>query len=401
MEDEEDNQTVTERILGVVWVVLGTLFAVPAILGLVGIGLMRHAPSVLVAVGAVALVALPARALRPKKKEATKPTATATGVSLMLWSVVVVIAMPMYFPGEREDALSLGFASLSSWTDGYVDGQWGREIHAWMPAIEGSRKLPAATKDALPPPPPPAKRSTPTRAKRDAPQMPAAQPHTDEVVLPTEGRKGTLKVPVTVEGPRGQREVSMLFDTGATLTTLNRRTLKQIGVDIPADAPRMTMQTAAGPQTTSIVTLDRLWVGGLEVEGITVSVCEPCATAGTVGLLGINVSERFLVTVDGARQEVALATRRDHSDRLGDIAPWIALDAEGTRWPDGRSEVIIEAENRSSRWVETMTVAIRCDETRYAEIRDVGPGQLGRVEVAVDAGADCSSFQVELVRAEW
>ena len=109
------------------------------------------------------------------------------------------------------------------------------------------------------------------------------------MILPTEGSKGTLKVPVTVEGPKGQFEVSMLFDTGATLTTLNRATLKRIGGKVPRDAPQMTMQTAAGPQTTTIVSVDRLWVGGLEVKGVTVSVCEPCATGGTVGLLGFFI----------------------------------------------------------------------------------------------------------------
>lgn len=388
-----------DHIPGVLMIAVGVVFSLAAILGLVGIGLMRHGPGVLIALGAVALVALPARALRFKKKDAEKPTMVATGASMMLWSTAVVVAMPMYFPGEREDALSLGFAALSSWTDGRVDESWGKAIHRWTPAIDGAKAVPEAAFESLPPPPPPVKKAP--QAKREGPKKPEPQAHSDEVVLPTEGRKGSLKVPVTVEGPKGQLEVSMLFDTGATLTTLDRRTLKQIGVRIPKDAPKMTMQTAAGPQTTSIVTLDRLWVGGLEVNGITVSVCDPCAAGGTVGLLGINVSERFLVTVDGARQEVALTTRQDHTDRVGDVAPWIALDAEGTRWPDGRSEVIVEAENRSRRWVEKMTVAIRCEQTRFAEIHDVGPGQIGRVEVSVDAGANCASFAVELVRAEW
>ena len=161
------------------------------------------------------------------------------------------------------------------------------------------------------------------------------------------------------------------------------------------------MQTAGGPQTTQIVALDRIWVGGLEVEGVTVAVCGPCASGGTVGLLGMNVLDRFLITVDGARSELALRPRAQQTDRSKDVAPWIQLDAEGTRWPDGRSEVIVEATNRSSRWIEKLTVAIRCKETRYADILDLGPGQLGRVEVSVDAAADCASFQVELERAVW
>lgn len=388
------------QMLGALMFILGGALALTAVLGLVGIGLMHHAPGVLVAVGAVALIAVPVRGLQYKAKEAKRPTALATGLAMLLWSSAVLIAMPMYFPGEREDSLSLGFAALSSWTDGRIDGDWGRTAHRWLPAIEGSRAVPEGATDTLPPPPPPARRAQPA-ADKAQPAPPASAAMGDEVVLPTEGRKGTLKVPVTVEGPGGQLEVTMLFDTGASLTTLDRATLKRIGISVPRDAPRLTMQTAGGPQTTAIVSLDRLWVGGLETKGVTVSVCEPCATGGTVGLLGINVSERFLVTVDGARSEIALSARNEHTDRLGDIAPWIKLDAEGTRWPDGRSEVIIEAENLSRRWVEKMTVAIRCEQTRFAEILDVGPGQMGRVEVSVDSAADCANFQVELVRAEW
>jgi hypothetical protein len=386
---------VTIKIFGFLFIVLGAAVAIPAVLGLVGIGLMRHAPDVLVAVGAVALVGLPARGLRWTAKEAKRPSAVATGVAMMGWSLVVLICMPLYFPGEREDALSLGFSAIEPWTNGQVNADMGRSVHRWMPAIGGSRPVPEAASTVLPPPPPPP-------ARRSAPEVPAqrAPAQADEVILPTEG-KGSLKVPVTLEGPRGQHEVTMLFDTGATLTTLDRATLKKIGVRIPADAPRLTMQTAAGPQTTSIVAVDRLWVGGLEVEGVTVSVCDPCATGGSVGLLGNNVSERFLVTVDGARSEIALEPRPENTDRGADIGPWIELEAEGTRWPDGRSEVVIEAENRSRRWVDSVKVAIRCKQTRYAEIRDISPGQIGRVEVSVDAEADCSSFQVELVRAEW
>jgi len=393
---------VLKQILGFLMCVLGSAFAVSAMLALVGVGMIRQGPVVLVALGAVALIALPIRALRFKDKEAPRPSMVATGIAMILWATAVLTTFPLYFPGEREDALSLGFAALAPWTDGEVDETWGQKVHGWFPAISGTRPVPQAARVEAPSKPPPVRKAAKTlqAAPERIPPV-ASRPAADEVVLPTEGRRGSLRVPVTVEGPKRQLEVTMLFDTGATLTTLDRATLRKIGVKVPRDAPRMTMQTAAGPQTTSIVVLDRLWVGGLEVKGVTVSVCEPCATGGTVGLLGLNVSERFLVTVDGARSEISLSPRTDHVDRSGDVSPWIAMDAEGTLWPDGRSEVIVEATNQSARWIEKLTVAIRCRETRYADIRDLGPGQLGRVEVSVDAAADCSNFQVELVRASW
>ncbi len=193
----------------------------------------------------------------------------------------------------------------------------------------------------------------------------------------------------------------MLYDTGATLTTLNRATLRKIGVKVPKDAPIMKMHTAAGERETQVVVIDRLWVGGLEVEGVTVSVCEPCAANGVVGLLGLNVSDRFLVTLDASRDELALRPRQGKTNRSADVGPWIDLEAQGTRGPDGRAEVVIEAANRSSRWIERLTIAINCEETRYAEIHEVGPGQVGHVEVSVDSQAGCAAFQVQLESAVW
>ena len=193
----------------------------------------------------------------------------------------------------------------------------------------------------------------------------------------------------------------MLFDTGATLTTLNRATLRRIGVKISRDAPRLMVHTAAGPVETQVVLLDRLWVGGMEVGGVSVSVCDACAANGTVGLLGLNVSERFLVTVDGAREELVLTARDDVINRSGDVSPWISLDAEATRWPDGRTEVVIEAQNDSARWIEQLTVAIQCAQTHYADIQGIGPGQVGRVEVGVRRGSGCDALQVSVDKAVW
>jgi clan AA aspartic protease (TIGR02281 family) len=206
---------------------------------------------------------------------------------------------------------------------------------------------------------------------------------------------------VTVEGRRREAEITMIFDTGATLTTLDRATLRKIGIRVPKDAPKISVHTAAGPRETQVVLVDKVWVGGFEVEGVSIAVCDACVSDDAVGLLGLNVSERFLVTVDGAREELLLSPRAGATNRRSDVAPWVQLAAEATRWPDGRTEVIIEAENTSTRWIEQINVAIQCDETRYAELRGIAPGQIGHVEVSISAGTDCEAFQVTIDSAVW
>ena len=96
-----------------------------------------------------------------------------------------------------------------------------------------------------------------------------------------------------------------------------------------------------------------------------------------------------------------LAPRTGATNRAVDVTPWVDLQAEATRWPDGRTEVMLEAENGSTRWIERLTVAIQCDQTRYADLRDIGPRQVSHVEVSIPAGTNCERFKVSIDSARW
>jgi clan AA aspartic protease (TIGR02281 family) len=389
-------------LVGIICIGGGLATAIAAILMLVGAGTLRQGPSILVALIALSLVMLPARALAQMSGKGVRPSAVARGMGMLVWSLGMMICFPLYFPGERASALSIGLASVEPWTQGKLDPALAHEIDEWLPSVEGRTLPEPAATERVAKPPPVAAKTKPTKA-RPAKPVPVAVPESPakEVVLPTEGRSGSLKIPVTVEGQRASEEITMIFDTGATLTTLNRATLRKIGIRVPTDAPKMKVHTAAGPRETQVVLVPRLWVGGFEVEGVSIAVCDACATGESVGLLGLNVSERFLVTVDGAREELVLASRTGASNRGSDVAPWVELEAEATRWPDGRTEVILEAENTSDRWIDRLTVAIQCDQTRFADLREIGPKQIGHVEVSIEAGTNCESFQVSIDSAVW
>ena len=257
---------------------------------LMGAGMLRNGPVWLVSLAAVSLVALPARALASSGKKEGGTSFLATGVSLLGWSLAALIAFPLYFPGERQAALSLGLAALEPFGQGHIDKDWAEPIDEWLPAVDGTRKPPKPAALETTPKPPPVKKPA---ARPAAVPEPVAAPEEDEVVLPTEGRSGSLRIPVTVEGGRKSEDVTMIFDTGATLTTLDRTTLRKIGVSVPRDAPTMQVHTAAGPRETQLVMVERVWVGGFEVEGVSIAVCDACANGDAVGLLGLNVSERF------------------------------------------------------------------------------------------------------------
>lgn len=363
----------------------------PMLLGFVaalGVGLVREGPPLLVSVIAGAVVLLPAAgAVAPLKEHRV----LALPVVAALWSLALVVVFPVYFPGERDDALAAGAAVLGAVVGLQPEPARFARIDAWLPALDGRAPAPPVV-PAVPP----------AAAAPVAPPPSTADPASDAVVLPYEGSGATLSVPIALEGRAGQDvEVSMIFDTGATLTTLNRATLRRLGVEVPADAPQISFQTANGERTSALVMLERLWLGGLPVDGVTVGLCEPCANDGDVGLLGLNVSRRFLVTVDQARQELILQPRGGPADAGGDVRYWVELTSRATRWPDGRMEVEVIVENRAPRDIAWVDVEIACGESFSSRVGSVRRGQTRSDRVSLPLGTACEGYTVAVGGAAW
>ena len=359
------------------------LLALPGLLVatllLLGLGLLRSGAPTLVSLGALALVVLPAMGLGslwPRR-------GLGLGLGLLLWPPALLVGFPLYFPGERADALAAGLGLVTAALDLAVEPTLALAVDAALPGVASRPPAPVAAVEA-------------------APDLPPAAPlEDDEVVLPYEGQGRSLSVPISLEGPRGSSDVWMIFDTGASFTTCDEATLTGLGVRVPADAPQITVQTANGDRNTRLVLLDRVWIAGLEVEGVTVGVCEECAHDRSVGLLGLNVSGRFLVTVDQARHELVLKTRQGADNRVQDISPWVEVSATATRWGDGRAEVAVKMANEARRPVRDLVATITCGGSYTAAIERIGPGQTETVTVALPVGARCESYLVALSSAAW
>jgi clan AA aspartic protease (TIGR02281 family) len=218
------------------------------------------------------------------------------------------------------------------------------------------------------------------------------------VALPYEGQGHSLVIPVVF----GETEVPMLFDTGATVTTLSEEALTRLGVRVPADAPELKLRTANGERTARLVQVPEVWIGGMRVSPVTVGVCEECADGRVSGLLGLNVSGLFLVTVDSARKEVLFRARAEAPDRVVDIAPWLGLDALATVFPDGRIEVEVTANNRSQHAVSMAEVGIHCGEDSFVgSFSDIPPSGRSVTRVRLPRRTDCEGYSVTLDHARW
>ncbi len=357
-----------------------------AALALAGVAAVRHPEPIPVALATSFLLALPVLGI------STLVPSRRVGLLLgaNLWPVLLLMGMPLYFPGERSDAIDTGLALLGVPIGDPLPADRRRALAETIDGllVEPRAQLPSPKAAPLVEAPPP-----PSRLSGEG----------DQVALPYEGRGHSLLIPVTLEGADGVIiETEMLFDTGATYTTLDHSTLRRLGYHLPSSAPSITFQTANGESTSKLAVLDRLWLGGFEVEGVTIAACDSCTSGGEhAGLLGLNVSSRFLITLDTARREVILEPRTELRHHL-DVRPWLDLHGKGATWPDGRTEVTITAHNQAERGLSQAAVEVRCDRERFElTLGPFAPGESLETQASIPAPADCDPFTIDLTSGTW
>ncbi len=314
-------------------------------------------------------------------------------LGLWLWPALLFWGSPSLFPGERGPSLGEGLAwlaapmgetaALKAGSAGVSLGKLLGDDPDWIPPQRvdlDPASIPQVPKTALPPLPP-----------------------VGGVILPFEGGGDSLRVRTTFDGPEFSEELSLLFDTGATLTTLDRDALRALGVPIPSDSPTARFQTANGEVESPLVLLDRVWLSrNQSVEGVTVAVCDNCTRGETAGLLGLNITGLFLTTVDHELQTITLEPRSQRPDRRLDLLHWMDIEATATSWPSGRVEVDLELTNRSRRHVTEAVVEIACPKSSFSvTFVAISPGATKTTQVELPPGAGCPSYRVSLHSGTW
>jgi len=362
-------------------VLLPFAFAVAAVpfVELIGLGVHRQAASIAVSTTAILLVAGPALAVAaaaPRFRPLLFPLALAA------WSVALFVSLPVYFPGERREAVATGLTILGLGTNlfGLADRLVG--------ALPQEPEWATAEVELAPP------------LVVDAPP-PAAPLGADQIAIPYEGEGRHLSVPVTFGQGEVEREVDMMLDTGATYTTLSREVLEQLGVTPKDSDPIIKFTTANGEREAGLVLLDRVWLGDLRVDGVAVATCDDCAGGDNAGLLGLNVASGFNLSIDADRREVVF-TRRTRFDRQLDIRHFIDLDATFTRTSSGRVEADVRLENRSPRTIEKATAAVRCGSSEWAvEFPEIPAGVLMNAGRRLGRHDPCDQYEIGLHEAYW
>ncbi|RWN63682.1 MAG: TIGR02281 family clan AA aspartic protease [Mesorhizobium sp.] len=87
------------------------------------------------------------------------------------------------------------------------------------------------------------------------------------------------------------RQVDGMIDTGATLVAINSSTARRIGISLNASDFRHTVNTANGAIKAALVTVDRLQIGKITVDGVQAVVLDDKALR--TNLIGLSFLQRL------------------------------------------------------------------------------------------------------------
>jgi clan AA aspartic protease (TIGR02281 family) len=365
--------------------ILGFFVAfIPSIIAyaaLMGLGIHRHGSPAAVAFSATCLVFIPAlTAAGMRNTDRTLTFVAMQGV----WAIGLLAMFPLYFPGERSEAIASGLALV---LDNTKYAQWSEKIPSYLPPEPTLSEQQPLLATALVVPKPPVNH--------------AVEDDSRSITLPFEGSGSRLSLPVVFEHGSSTLEVEMMLDTGATYTTLSREALRKLGIAPTASSPQLELHTANGMRVTPVVLLDRVWLGDLAVDGIAITVCDDCASDDITGLLGLNVSGAYNLSIDADRQEVRFKLRHEANRKL-DIKPFSKLNAGFTRYPAGRIEVSVSLQNQSPRHIEEVQTLVSCDDNQWLmPLQHIAPYQEEKIRRRLPDHEPCETYEVSMEQAHW
>ena len=379
------------------WWVAGLAIAL-ATAAIMGLAWARHQTLAGAGLSAGLLIGLPTIGLaRLGPRHAASLPLAAT-----LWSIFLIVALPSWFPGELRQATSTGLRWIASPLGEESASRLGSAGGRLVGLIDGPQSASwAATPIAPEPLAAPAPKPRTVLSESTAPER-AAPESVATVILPYKGEQTSLRVRTDFDGPEIGEQFEMIFDTGATFTTLNHESLDRLGVEVEANAPWITLRTASGEIEAPLVLLDAVWLGDEPVEWVTVAVCDSCANPPSVGLLGLNVTGRFRVSLDHDRRRIELAPRRRGKNSALGIAHWLDVRSEAIRQGEGAVEVTLTATNRAPQDIDQAVVDLSCGTETFAiQIDDIPAGQDRSTNISLPRGTDCRRQMMKLSRARW
>lgn len=110
-------------------------------------------------------------------------------------------------------------------------------------------------------------------------------------------------------GPQASRRVDLFLDTGAVYTLLAVGVVQEIGLNPQRASGRVPIVTANGVIKVPLVRVPSVEIGGLRVRNLPVLCHDIPELAEVSGLLGLNVLEHFITTLNYRTKILSVRSR--------------------------------------------------------------------------------------------
>lgn len=351
-------------------------------------------------------------------EETARPTRPTTVSLIVIGNLVAIVGAGLLAPATTARRLS----RHGAWWVESIAAAVGRDRKS--PVVRGAQRsfewlaslLPVEQQVEGPGPVPVGQNDTgiavpaaPAAPDLSVPDSALEPPLPGEVRVRFERRGSAVVLPVVLHGPTSHASVKMLFDTGATLTTVDEATLRRLGVFISTSDPTIETHTANGMVRRAVTVIEAVTLGVARLGGgMTVAVCDPCAKGDVVGLLGMNVLRHFKVTLDDEAGQLVLWPRRRASPGgdLADIRPFIRFTAASGSWRGPMLTVTATLHNQSPRPLRYVKVVAVMREGKdvgkvWGELRDVPARGEARLKLEGLSPVKSARFELQLERADW
>jgi len=361
-----------------------------AVCAMTGLGLDQNLSSQMATLGALFVVVLPAVGLA----SALGGHAIAHALALVGISLAILVAFPSYFPERRQSATQAG---LEYFSRPLGTARQARVVKFGLAMLETLGPEPIGTIRAQ------RSKATPGRVEETSPaETERGEVERQATWIPYQGDGETIVVPAHIDGPDFGEELRFIFDTGATLTTISKDVLELLDIEIPADAPEIRLHTAAGEMQAKLVLVDAIWLDEQVVEWITIAVCEHCSSGEADGLLGLNVSSHFRVSIDHDTRGIEFVPRPGRRNRRLDIQPWLEFNSVLRRWDDERVEITIDANNRAHRGIKSTVLEVKCSDEHFTiHLDPIAAKKSITQRASLPWGTRCETFELTPLAAAW
>ena len=130
---------------------------------------------------------------------------------------------------------------------------------------------------------------------------------TNENILDMHLQGGHLSVYISFWDKNKQklRKGIFTFDTGASVTTISKDILFNLGYDV-INGPVERISTASGMEYVRSVTLDKVQFGGIQLQDVNVYAHTFPEESLTSGVIGINILSNFDINMLFSQKQIVL-----------------------------------------------------------------------------------------------